>query len=376
MRMTPQLRRIAGLFRPHRWLMVGLVALVVGQGLTGVVAPFLLRAIIDRGLPARDAVLITWLALGMVASSVASGVLGVYASQLSNVVGQRVMHDLRVAVYSHLQRMSLAFFTRTRTGDLLSRVLNDVGGVDSVLTSTASTIVQNGVSAAAVAVAMLVLDWRLALLALLVVPVFLLATFRLGRQRRQLTKRRQGGLARLTALVEESLSVAGVLLAKTMGLHGELRRRFADESKAISDLELAVAMAGRWRIASRRMSLTIVPALVYWLAGLAVAGGASLASIGTVVAFASMVNRLVSPVSSMQGVGQNVSTSLALFGASSTCSTCRSRWTTGPVRNRCPPGKPPAVAGRSSCPASRSGTRRTVHNGHWRTSTWYAGPVP
>src|ERR1700742_5083881 len=108
MRMTSQLRRIAGLFRPYRWLMLGLVALVVGQGLTGVVAPFLLRAIIDRGLPERDAVLITWLALGMVASSVASGVFGVYASQLSNVVGQRVMHDLRVAVYSHLQRMSLA----------------------------------------------------------------------------------------------------------------------------------------------------------------------------------------------------------------------------------------------------------------------------
>ena len=308
------LRRVAGLFRRYRWLMAGLLTLVVGQGVLGVVAPFLLRAIIDRGLPARDAVLITWLALGMIGSSVAAGVLGVYASQLSNVVGQRVMHDLRVAVYSHLQRMSLAFFTRTRTGELLSRVLNDVGGVDSVLTNTANTMVQNGVSALAVGVAMLILDWRLALLALLVVPVFLLATFRLGRQRRQLTKRRQGGLARLTTLVEESLSVAGVLLAKTMGLQGELRRRFAEESRSISDLELKVAMAGRWRVASRRMSLVIVPAIVYWLAGLAVAGGASLASIGTVVAFASMVNRLVSPVSAMQGVGQNVSTSLALFG--------------------------------------------------------------
>jgi ATP-binding cassette subfamily B protein len=308
------LRRIAVLFRPYRLLVAGLLVLVVGQGVLGVVAPFLLRAIIDRGLPHRDAILITWLALGMIGSSVAAGVLGVYASQVSNVVGQRIMHDLRVAVYTHLQRMSLAFFTRTRTGELLSRVLNDVGGVDSVLTSTVSTIVQNGVSAGAVAVAMLILDWRLALLSLFVVPVFLLATSRLGRQRRQLTRRRQSGLAKLTTLVEESMSVAGVLLAKTMGLHGELRRRFAEESRSISDLELAVAMAGRWRVTSRRMSLTIVPAVVYWLAGLAVAGGASLASIGTVVAFASMVNRLVSPVSTMQGVGQNVSTSLALFG--------------------------------------------------------------
>src|SRR5258707_4616284 len=114
------LRRLARLFRPYRWLMAGLILLVVGQGALGVVAPFLLRAIIDHGLPARDAILITWLALGMVGSSVAAGVLGVYASQLSNVVGQRVMHDLRVAVYSNLQRMSLAFFTRTRTGELLS----------------------------------------------------------------------------------------------------------------------------------------------------------------------------------------------------------------------------------------------------------------
>ena len=308
------LRRIALLFRPYRLLVAGLLVFVVGQGVLAVVAPFLLRDIIDQGLPRRDAILISWLALGMIGSSVAAGVLGVYASQLSNVVGQRVMNDLRVGVYSHLQRMSLAFFTRTRTGELLSRVLNDVGGVDSVLTSTVSTIVQNGVSAAAVGVAMLILDWRLALLSLLVVPVFLLATNRLGRQRRQLTRRRQSGLAKLTTLVEESMSVAGVLLAKTMGLHGELRRRFAEESRSISDLELAVAMAGRWRIAIRRMSLVIVPAVVYWLAGLAVAGGASLASIGTVVAFASMVNRLVSPVSTMQGVGQNVSTSLALFG--------------------------------------------------------------
>jgi ATP-binding cassette subfamily B protein len=308
------LRRIAALFRPHRWLLVLLVVLVVAQAALGVVAPFLLRAIIDRGLPERNAVLITWLALGMIVSSVGSGALGVTTGQLSNVIGQRIMHDLRVSVYGHLQRMSLAFFTRTRTGDVLSRVLNDVGGVDNVLTNTASSIVQNLVSAGAIVAAMLLLDWRLSVLALLVVPLFLAMTFRLGRQRRALARQRQGGLSALTTLVEESLSVAGVLLAKTMGLRDELTRRFADQSKMISDVELAAVMAGRWRLATRRVSLVVVPAIVYWLAGLEVANGASLASIGTVVAFTSMVNRLIGPVSGMQGIGQNVSVSLALFG--------------------------------------------------------------
>ncbi len=308
------LRRIVGLFRPYRWLMLLLLSLVVAQAVAGVISPFLLRGIIDRGLPERNAWLITWLALGMVASAVAAGALGVTTSRLANVIGQRVMHDLRVRVYRHLQAMSLRFFTRTRTGEVLSRVVNDIGGVDNVLTNTATSTVQSATSAAAIAGAMLLLDWRLAILALLVVPVFLLVTFRLGRQLRTLARGRQRGLAGLTALLEESLSVSGVLLVKTMGLREELSRRFAERSKEISDLELASAVAGRWRLASRRMALTIVPAVTYWLAGLEVAGGASLASIGTVVAFTSMVNRLTGPASAIQGVGQAVSSSMALFG--------------------------------------------------------------
>src|SRR5947207_3854417 len=210
----------------------------------------------------------------MIASSVTAGVLAVTTNRLAQVVGQRVMHDLRVDVYTHLQRMSLGFFTRNRTGELLSRVVNDIGGVDAVLTGTATGIVQNAVSGLAIATAMVLLDWRLAILALLVVPLFLLVTFRLGRQQRAIAGRRQGGLAAMTAHLEESLSVAGVLLAKTMGLQDELRRRFAARSQEISDLELAGAMAGRWRTASRRIALTVVPAIVYWLAGIEFAHGA------------------------------------------------------------------------------------------------------
>ena len=314
MKLPVPLRRIGGLFHPYRRLMVGLLFLVLVQSAVGVAAPFFLRAILDRALPARDAGLVSVLALGMIGSSVAAGVLGVTTNQLANVVGQRVMHDLRVGVYGHLQRMSLAFFTRSRTGELLSRVVNDIGGVDTVLTTTATATVQNATTGLAIAVALLILDWRLAALALLVVPLFLVVTLRLGREQRGIARRRQGGLAALTAQLEESLSVAGVLLAKTMGLQGELRGRFAHRSREISDLELAAARAGRWRTSSRRMALTIVPAIAYWLAGVEFAHGASPTTLGTVVAFTSMLNRLVGPVSGLQGIGQQVSTSLALFG--------------------------------------------------------------
>jgi ATP-binding cassette subfamily B protein len=309
----PQLRRVARLFGRYRARMALLLGLVVVQALVGVASPLCLRLLLDEAIPGRDVPLLTALAGGMFVAAVGGGVLSVYTNQQSNVIGQKVMHDLRVGVYDHLQRMSLAFFTRTRSGDTLSRILNDIGGVDSVLTNTATALVQSAVSALALAVVMLLLDWQLALVALVVVPAFLLLTPRLGRRRRAVTRGRQRKMAGLTALITESLSVSGVLLAKTMG-SAELRRRFAAESREVSALEMRSAMMGRWALASRRMSLTAVPAIVYWLAGVEFAHGVHPTTIGTVVAFTSMLNRLVSPVSTMQSVGQAVSTSLALFG--------------------------------------------------------------
>src|SRR6476469_916826 len=166
-------------------------------------SPFLLREILDVAIPQHDTTLLTWLVLGMIGVSVATGVLVVGQTWLSNLVGQRVMHDLRVAVYRHLQRMSLAFFTRTRAGELQSRIANDVGGVDNVITNTASGTVQNAFAALAVAVAALIMDWQLALICLLVVPLFLLLALRRGRQRRAIARGRARRLAGITALVEE-----------------------------------------------------------------------------------------------------------------------------------------------------------------------------
>jgi ATP-binding cassette subfamily B protein len=308
------LRRIAGLFRPHRGPLGALFALIVVQAGLGVVSPFLLREILDDALPHRDTLLISLLAAGMIVAAVGSGALGVATTGLSNTIGQRVMNELRVSVYGHLQRMSLGFFTRTKSGEVLSRVFNDIGGVDNVITTTAGSMVQNATTTIAITVALVALDWQLAALSLVVVPLFLLFTLRLGKKRRTLARGRTRRMARLTTMVEESLSVTGVLLAKTMGNERAMRERFGAESREIASLERAAALAGRWQTASRAMSLTVIPALVYWIAGLALAGGASPISLGTVVAFTSMLNRLVAPASAMQTIGQNVATSKALFG--------------------------------------------------------------
>ncbi|MGW4484267.1 ABC transporter ATP-binding protein [Amycolatopsis sp. NPDC004368] len=306
--------RIAALFRPHRGRMAALFVLLVVQAGLGVTSPFLLREILDTALPHRDALLVSLLAMGMIVAALGSGALGVATTGLSNTIGQRVMNELRVSVYGHLQRMSLGFFTRTKTGEILSRVFNDIGGVDNVVTTTAASIVQNGTTALAITVAILIMDWQLALLSLVVVPLFLLFTLRLGGKQRKLARGRTRRMARLTTIVEESLSVTGVLLAKTMGNERRMRERFAEESREVAALERSAALAGRWQRASRVMSLTIIPALVYWVAGLELAGGSAPVSLGTVVAFTSMLNRLLGPATAMQTVSQSVGAAKALFG--------------------------------------------------------------
>ena len=307
------LRRIVVLFGPYRWQVAALVALSAAQAVANVASPFLLREIIDRALPERSAVLVSYFGAGMIACALAAAGLGVACTGLANLVGQSVMHDLRVGVYTHLQRMSLRFFTQARAGELQSRLANDVGGVDDIVSSTASSIVQNVFAALAVGIAALVMDWELALICLVAIPLFLLFSMRLGRKRRRLAKARQQRMVGLTGLVEESLSVAGVMLTKTLGRERLLARRFTAESQELARNELASAMSGRWLLSSRRAALTMVPAIVYWIAGLALAHGAAPISIGTAVAFTSMLNRLVGPTTALQNIGVQISRSIALF---------------------------------------------------------------
>jgi ATP-binding cassette subfamily B protein len=308
-----ELRRIAALFRPYRARLLTVLGLIAFSAGLGLISPFLLRAVLDRAIPRHDTTLLTWLVLGMIALPIATGALGVAQTWLSNVVGQRVMHDLRAAVYRHLQRLSLAFFTRTRTGEVQSRIANDIGGVQNVVTSTATSIVQNVTTVLATTIAMLVLDWRLAAFSFALWPFFLWLTRRVGRERRRITTQRQGRLADMSALVEESLSVSGILLGRTMGRSPELADRFERESADLADLEVRSRMAGRWRMASVQMTFSILPALVYWFAGQSLAHGGHAISIGTLVAFTTLQTRLLFPLQSLLSVGIDVQTSLALF---------------------------------------------------------------
>jgi ATP-binding cassette subfamily B protein len=308
-----QLRRIMRLFRPHRRTLGSVLGLIVVSAGLGMVSPFLLRGILDTAIPQNDTGLLTLLVAGMVVISILTGVLGVGQTYLSNLVGQRVMHDLRAAVYRHLQRLSLAFFTRTRTGEVQSRIANDIGGVQNVVTTTATSIVSNVTTVLAVVVAMIVLDWRLAAFSLVLLPFFVALTRRVGNERKRLTTKKQGRLADMSALVEESLSVSGILLGKTMGKADELAERFTAESRELADLEVRSRMAGRWRMASVQMSFAIMPALAYWFAGESLASGSNAISLGTLVAFTQLQTRVFFPIQSLLSVGIDMQTSLALF---------------------------------------------------------------
>ncbi len=306
-------RRMLGLFRPYRGRLSAVLGLILISAALGMVSPFLLKGVLDTAIPNQDTTLLAELVVGMIAIAIATGALGVGQTLLSNQVGQRVMHDLRAAVYRHLQRLSLAFFTRTRTGEIQSRIANDIGGVQSVVTSTATSIVSNVTTVVAAATAMFLLDWRLALAALGLLPFFVWLTRRVGKERQRITAERQTQLADMSALIEESLSVSGMLLGKTYGRSQELAERFEHESGELADLEVRSRMAGRWRMASVQIAFAAMPALIYLVAGLSIAGGGEAITIGTLVAFTTLQTRLFFPIQSLLSVGVDVQSSLALF---------------------------------------------------------------
>jgi ATP-binding cassette subfamily B protein len=254
---------------------------------------------------------LTLTVLGMIAIAIFSQATSVWQTFLSNVVGQRVMHDLRAAVYQHLQRMSLAFFTRTRTGEVQSRIANDIGGLEAVVTTTATTIASNATTVVAALVAMCILDWRLALFSLIFVPPSVWGTRRIGKIRRRITSEQQRQLADLSALVSESLSVSGILLGKTMGRGSDLADRFTGESRRIADTEVRSRMAGRWMMGTIQFIFAVQPAIIYWLAGQSFIGDS--VSIGAVVAFTTLQTRLLFPINSLLGVQADMESSLALF---------------------------------------------------------------
>ncbi|WP_225821528.1 ABC transporter ATP-binding protein [Streptomyces naphthomycinicus] len=308
-----QVRRILRLFRPYRGRLAVVGVLVGASSLVSVATPFLLKETLDVAIPQGRTGLLSLLALGMILSAVLSSVFGVLQTLISTTVGQRVMHDLRTAVYGRLQRMSLAFFTRTRTGEVQSRIANDIGGMQATVTSTATSLVSNATSVVATIVAMIALDWRLTLVSLLLLPVFVWISRRVGNERKKITTQRQKQMAAMAATVTESLSVSGILLGRTMGRSDSLTASFAAESEGLVDLEVRSNMAGRWRMAVITIVMAAMPAVIYWTAGLALRFGGPEVSLGTIVAFVSLQQGLFRPAVSLLATGVQIQTSLALF---------------------------------------------------------------
>ncbi|MGX6603410.1 ABC transporter ATP-binding protein [Micromonosporaceae bacterium Da 78-11] len=305
------LRRIGSLFADHRGPLAVVVLIIVASSIVGMASPFLLREVIDVALPHTDLRLLVRLVLGMIAVAAVTSALGVVQTWISTTVGQRVMHRLRTDVFTHLQRQSIAFFTRTRTGEVQSRITNDIGGMQSVVTSTATSIAANLTTVVATVVAMAALSWQLSLVSLVVLPPAVYLTRRVAQMRRDITAQRQRELADLNVTIEESLSISGVQLSKTMGTGPALVDRFTASSTRLIDLELRSELAGRWRMASMNIIFAAIPAVIYLAAGLPFAAGRM--SIGTLVAFTALQGGLFRPLMGLLNVGVSLTSSLALF---------------------------------------------------------------
>jgi ATP-binding cassette subfamily B protein len=308
------LRRVTRLFRPY-WAKLSVVTalIIVSSGL-GVIPAFLIRTLFSKAIFDGNLRLTGELVGGIVVIAIANGAMGVVQSYLSTQVGQHVMHDLRTAVYRHLQRLSLAFFTKTRTGEVQSRISNDIGGVDNTLTSTATSVMGTITTVLATVIAMFLLDWKLAVLSLGLLPVFVFITAKVGEARRKLSMTRQESMADISSLVQESLSVSGIMLGKTMGRSTELADRFHAESHRLAGLEVRSRMTGRWMMAMIQMTFAVMPAAIYFLGGLEVAHGSSpRLVIGTVTAFTTLQTRLFAPIGSLLSIQVDIQSSLALF---------------------------------------------------------------
>ena len=305
------LRRIARLFAPHRATLSVVVGLIVVSSTVGLAQPFLVRHIIDVALPEQDPRLLLLCVGAMLGVAVASAVIGVVQTWLSTSVGQRVMHRLRSDLFAHLQRQSLAFFTRTRGGEVQSRLVNDIGSMQGVVTQTATAIAANLTVVVGTAVAMVALSWRLALLSLIVLPPAVLLTRQVARMRHAVTTERQRRLADLHVQIEEGLSVSGVLLSKTVGAAPRLTERFEDTSSDLVGLEIRSRLAGRWRMATMNVVFAAIPAAIYLAAGFPATSGGM--TIGTLVAFIALQGTLFRPLMGLLNVGVDITSSLALF---------------------------------------------------------------
>ena len=306
--------RIVAFFRPYRSKVTVVLVAILATSFIGLINPILLKLLIDDAIPNLDFSRLNLYVGLMIGLPIVSGLIGLGQTYLNNVIGQNVMQDLRGALYAHLQRMPMRFFTETRTGEIQSRLANDVGGVQSVVTDTASSVTSNLATAISTMIAMLIIDWRLTALSLGLTPFFLYLTYRVGKVRREVSSETQKSLAEMSAMTEETLSVSGILLSKTFGQQDNAIRRFRSINLVLAGLQIRQAMVGRWFFMIIGTIFSITPAFVYWLAGyLAINGDPSAPTIGDIVAFTTLQSRLYFPLGQLLSVQVEIQGALALF---------------------------------------------------------------
>jgi ATP-binding cassette subfamily B protein len=306
--------KIVRFFRPYKLEVLVVLGAILVTSFLGVINPILLKLLIDVAIGRRDWTLLNVFVGLMILIPIVSSLIGVGQSYLNNRVGQSVMRDLRRALYSHLQSMPLRFFTETRTGEIQSRLANDVGGIQSVVTDTAASITSNVAVVASTVVAMFFIDWRLTALSLVTLPVFAVVANRVGKVRRAVSTETQKSLADMTAATEETLSVSGILLSKTFGQQAASVARFDELNERVAANQIRQAMVGRWFFALIGTIMSIIPAFVYWLAGyLTINHDPNPPTIGDIVAFTTLQSRLFFPLGQLLNVQIELHGALALF---------------------------------------------------------------
>ncbi len=309
-------KRVASYFKPYRWQVGVVLVLILLIAVFGLVNPILIKLVIDIIVSRGSLSTLTLYVALMIAAPIVTGLIGVGQTYLNTLIGQRVMRDLRNYLYEHLQAMPLRFFTTTRTGEIQSRLSNDVGGVQSVITNTATSVVANITTTLSTIVAMVIISWQLTALTLALLPIFLLITYRVGGIRREISKNTQKSLADMSALVEETLSVSGILLTKVFGRQQQTSDRFREENQRLANLELRQQMVGRWFFMLVSTFFSITPALVYYVAGRIILGStphAAGVTVGSIVAFTTLQSRLFVPVGQLLNVQVEIQAALALF---------------------------------------------------------------
>lgn len=310
--------RVVGLFRPYRGRIVLTAVLVVVGAAIGVVPPLIVQSIFDDALfPTAggppDLALLVRLVLTMIGLFLFSAVLGVAQTWLTSTVGNRVTGDLRVRLFDHLQAMELGFFTRTKTGVIQSRLQNDVGGVSDVLTNTVTSILGNTVTVISALVAMILIDWRLTIIAVVMMPALVLVQRRVGQVRARIAGQTQESLSELTSITQETLSVSGILLSKAFNRQRAESERYREENRNQVRLQVRRAMSGQGFFAVVQVIMASVPAVIYLVSGYLIAGGTGAITAGTVVAFTTVQARLLQPLMGLMRVALDLQTSRALF---------------------------------------------------------------